>query len=82
MWARTTSSRSIPGGPEGLLDRSSRPHHCPCRTSAAVETAVVELRRSSRRGQDWIGAELAVPARRVSAILRRHQVAYCVIAIR
>ncbi|AFC52593.1 hypothetical protein OCQ_10810 [Mycobacterium paraintracellulare] len=47
-----------------------------------METAVVELRRSSRRGQDWIGAELAVPARRVSAILRRHQVAYCVIAIR
>jgi transposase InsO family protein len=41
-----------------------------------VETAVVELRRTSRRGQDWIAAELAVPARTVSAILRRHQMPY------
>jgi hypothetical protein len=41
-----------------------------------VETAVVELRRTARRGQDWIGAELAVPPRTVCAILRRHQVPY------
>jgi len=68
--------RYLDAGPAGLLDRSSRPHHCPCRTSAAVETTVVELRRSSRRGQDWIGAELSVPARTVSAILRRHQMPY------
>jgi transposase InsO family protein len=37
---------------------------------------VVELRRSSRRGQDWIGAELSISARTVSAILRRHQMPY------
>lgn len=59
-------------GPAGLVDRSSRPHRCPRRTSAAVEAAVVDLRRTARRGQDWIGAELGVPARTVSAILRRH----------
>lgn len=59
-------------GPAGLVDRSSRPHRCPRRTNAAVEAAVVDLRRTTRRGQDWIGAELGVPARTVSAILRRH----------
>jgi len=69
-------NRYLQEGPAGLLDRSSRPHHCPCRTSAAVEAAVVDLRRTARRGQDWIGAELSVPARTVSAILRRHQVPY------
>jgi len=69
-------NRFLEEGPAGLLDRSSRPHHCPCRTPAAVEATVVELRRSARRGQDWIGAELGLPARTVSAILRRHQLPY------
>ena len=41
-----------------------------------MEATVVELRRTFRRGQDWIAAELAVPARTVSAILRRHQMPY------
>ncbi|NLA37035.1 MAG: IS481 family transposase [Actinobacteria bacterium] len=63
-------------GAAGLVDRSSRPHRCPRRTATTVEAAVVELRRTSRRGQDWIGAELTVPARTVSAILRRHHVPY------
>jgi transposase InsO family protein len=60
----------------GLLDRSSRPHRCPRRTPARVETAVIELRTSARRGQQWIGDELGVPARTVSAILRRHRMPY------
>jgi transposase InsO family protein len=64
------------GGLGALLDRSSRPHRCPRRTPASVETAVVQLRHTARRGQDWIGAELEVPARTVSSILRRHQVSY------
>lgn len=63
-------------GVAGLADRSSRPHQCPRRTAAGVEAAVVELRRTARRGQDWIGAELGVPARTVSAILRRHKMPY------
>jgi transposase InsO family protein len=37
---------------------------------------VLQLRHRERRGQDWIGSELGVPARTVSAILRRHQVPY------
>lgn len=35
---------------------------------------VLRLRRSQRRGQDWIGPELGVAPRTVSAILRRHNV--------
>jgi transposase InsO family protein len=63
-------------GSAGLVDRSSRPHHCPRRTPAGVERAVVELRISARRGQQWIGDELGVPARTVCAILRRRQMPY------
>ncbi|KUH96579.1 IS481 family transposase, partial [Mycobacterium sp. IS-3022] len=69
-------NRYLTEGPAGLADRSSRPHHCPRRTPAAVEVAVVELRRLSRRGQDWIAAELGLSARTVSAILRRYEMAY------
>jgi transposase len=63
-------------GRPGLVDRSSRPRTCPRRTSGHVEDQVVELRERERRGPDWIGAELAVPARTVSRILRRRQVPY------
>jgi transposase InsO family protein len=63
-------------GEIGLLDRSSRPRHCPRRTSTEVEQRVLMLRATERRGQDWIGPELGVPARTVSAILRRHHVPY------
>ena len=37
---------------------------------------MVRLRRDQRRGQDWLGPELGLPARTVSRILRRHQVPY------
>ena len=63
-------------GDAGLQDRSSRPRTCPRRTPVEVEQRVLQLRRDQRRGQDWIGAEVGVPARTVSAILRRHQVPY------
>lgn len=63
-------------GNAGLYDRSSRPHTCPRRTPADIEDRVLQLRRDERRGQDWIGPELNLPARTVSAILRRHRVPY------
>ena len=63
-------------GEFGLHDRSSRPRRCPSRTPAEVEQAVLEMRRQERRGQDWLGPELGMPARTVSRILRRHQVPY------
>jgi transposase InsO family protein len=47
----------------------------PTRTSAEIEHRVVAARVEHRRGQDWLGPELALPARTVSRILRRHNVA-------
>lgn len=61
-------------GEDGLHDRSSRPHSQPTRTPAEVEQQVLTARREHRRGQDWLGPELGLPARTVSRILRRHQV--------
>jgi len=37
---------------------------------------VLDLRHTERRGQDWIGPELGLAPRTVSAILRRHCVPY------
>jgi transposase InsO family protein len=59
-------------GHAGLWDRSSRPHRTPARTSPEVEQRVVAARIEHRRGQDWLGPELGIPARTVSRILRRH----------
>jgi transposase InsO family protein len=60
-------------GEAGLHDRSSRPHRTPTRTSPELEAAVIAARFEHRRGQDWLGPELGIPARTVSRILRRHQ---------
>jgi transposase InsO family protein len=59
-------------GEAGLEDRSSRPHTMPQRTSAQVEAQILQLRVGKRRGPDWIGAELGVPARTVSRVIARH----------
>ena len=61
-------------GEAGLVDRSSRPHRSPTRSPAEVEDRVLAARREHRRGQDWLGPELGIPARTVSRILRRHDV--------
>ena len=59
-------------GDAGLEDRSSRPHRIPNRTSTEVEQTVLAARVLYRRGPDWLGPELGVPARTVTRILRRH----------
>jgi transposase InsO family protein len=46
----------------------------PTRTAPEVEAMVLGARREHRRGPDWLGPELGVPARTVSRILRRHGV--------
>jgi transposase InsO family protein len=61
-------------GEDGLCDRSSRPHSMPTRTSDEIEAKVLAARTEHRKGQDWLGPELGVPARTVSRILRRHEV--------
>ena len=68
---RTWITRHAAEGEAGLEDRSSRPHTSPTRTSAEVEDRIVELRSRERRGPDWLGAELGVPARTVSRVLVR-----------
>ncbi len=37
---------------------------------------MLKCREEHRRGQDWIGPELGVPARTVCRVLRRHDVPY------
>jgi transposase InsO family protein len=69
-------SRFREEGEAGLQDRSSRPHHCPAQTPVKVEEAIVAKRYEQRRGQDWLGPELGVPARTVSRVLRRRGVPY------
>ena len=61
-------------GEAGLWDRSSRPRSSPTRTSPEVEQRVLDARTEQRRGPDWLGPELGVPARTVTRILRRHHV--------
>ncbi|MGH8879643.1 MAG: IS481 family transposase [Stackebrandtia sp.] len=64
--------RYAAAGEAGVEDRSSRPHSCPRRTSAEVTRCIVSLRRRQRRGPDWLGAELGVPARTVSRVIARN----------
>ena len=73
---KTWVDRFAAEGEAGLQDRSSRPHSTPSKTSARIEARVVALRVAQRRGQDWLGPELGVPARTVSRILRRHHLPY------
>lgn len=67
-------SRFAAEGPAGLEDRSSRPHGSPTRTSPMVEAVVVAARIRHRKGPDWLGPELGIPARTVSRILARNGV--------
>ena len=60
----------------GLTDRSSRPRSGPTRTPAEVEAQILALRSEHRRGRGRISAELGVPARTVSRVLRRYRVPY------
>ena len=68
---RTWIGRYAAEGEAGLVDRSSRPHTSPTRTPAEVEDRIVATRTRERRGPDWLGAELGVPARTVSRVLVR-----------
>ena len=68
---RTWIARYAAEGEAGLEDRSSRPHTSPTRTPVDVEDRIIELRDSERRGPDWLGIELGVPARTVSRVLVR-----------
>lgn len=58
-------------GPAGMVDRSSRPHRQPTRTTAAVVRQIVRLRWRHRHGPVQIGGRLGLPASTVHAVLVR-----------
>lgn len=58
-------------GPEGLLDRSSRPRSSPTQISPEWQSLVVELRRLRMTGAA-IAKKLRIPRSTVARILKRH----------
>jgi transposase InsO family protein len=58
-------------GEAGLVDRSSRPHSCPHRSPAELESAIEDLRRTLKLGPVRIAARLGVPASTVHRVLCR-----------
>jgi transposase InsO family protein len=54
------------------LDRSSRPHRCPRRTSVDVERRVCQARRRTGWGPRLLAPETGVAHSTISAILERH----------
>jgi transposase InsO family protein len=60
-------------GDSGLLDRSSRPHHSPHRTSTDTERQILRLRQDQRLGPARIAGILGLPASTVHRVLTRHQ---------
>ena len=63
--------RYAQAGPAGMVDRSSRPHRCPRRTTRPLVRRIVHLRWHQRLGPVEIAARLGLPASTVYAVLRR-----------
>ena len=61
---RKWRDRFVAEGPGGLVDRSSRPHRSPGRSSPEVRAEVIRLRRCRGAATAWVTDELpAAPAR-------------------
>ena len=58
-------------GELGLVDRSSRAHHCPHQTSPAMEAQILELRQTLKLGPARIGYRLGVAPSTVHRVLCR-----------
>jgi transposase InsO family protein len=58
-------------GPEGLRDRSSRPHRCPTRLSHAREVAILDRREATLEGPHRIAWALGEAPATVHRVLRR-----------
>lgn len=61
-------------GPDGLQDRSCRPHRSPGQLPARLERRVLQMRDKQRRGPVWIADELGLNASTVGRVLARHRV--------
>ena len=66
-WAR----RYVELGPDGMADRSSRPHSHPNRTPQLLVKKIVHLRIKKRLGPVQIAGRLGIPASTVHAVLVR-----------
>ncbi len=58
-------------GDAGLVDRSSRPHRMPRRTSVATTAAIVAARRAHHAGPVRLAAILGIAASTIGAVLTR-----------
>ncbi|WP_046247983.1 leucine zipper domain-containing protein, partial [Streptomyces sp. WM6391] len=67
-WARRYRQLGV----TGMSDRSSRPHHQPRRTAAAVEEQVLRLRREHRIGPLRLAVRCGIAASTAHRILVRH----------
>ena len=67
-------SRYRAEGPDGLVDRPSRPHTSPHRTDPTTEAVIVALRRDRRLGPARIGGILGLNPSTVHRVLTRHGV--------
>jgi transposase InsO family protein len=65
------SKRLVELGPEGMTDRSSRPHSHPNRTPQVMVKKIVHLRIKKRLGPVQIAGRLGMPASTVHAVLVR-----------
>ena len=59
-------------GAAGLVDRPSRAHRLPGKTSPELEAKIVELRQSRKLGPARISPLVGLPASTVHAVLTRH----------
>lgn len=69
--AKRWAARYAAMGEVGMADRSSRPHRVANRTPQQLVRKVVHLRWKQRLGPVAIGAQLAMPASTVHAVLVR-----------
>src|SRR5258708_24691664 len=69
--AKKWADRFRAEGAAGMVDRSSRPHTSPTKTSPPVMRRIVKLRWRKRLGPVQIAGQLAVPASTVHAVLTR-----------
>jgi transposase InsO family protein len=69
--AKKWADRFRAEGVAGMVDRSSRPHRSPTKTSPQTVRRIVKLRWRKRLGPVQIAGRLAVPASTVHAVLTR-----------